>query len=326
MARDPAELRAEEQLVEASVRHLGGAVEVDLAADQCVAVCLIRDGRHYVDDFVEHHLRLGVEHIVFLDNGSSDGTLDKLVGRSRVSVFGCDLPYRGHKLALKRWLVRRFGRTGWALCVDADEHFDYPFSSRIPLRRFLAYLNAHDRDAVRALMLDLFPRESLRASWETGDSWRDRHRYYEVDSLRRRQLAVDGSPIDIFWHGVRGRLGVPRLCLTKFPLVRCGGEVRFLEQDAHLVSHANEADVSALLLHYKFAPCFPARVADALEHKQYFAESSEYVHYDAAFRAEPDLCLWTASARRYDSVDDLAGTDYLPVSSTFRAWFEIADR
>jgi hypothetical protein len=131
-------------------------------------------------------------------------------------------------------------------------------------------------------------------------------------------------PINVFWGGRRGRLGVPRLCLTKFPLVRPGGRVRFLEEDAHLVSHAAEADVSGLLLHFKFAPCFPARVADALERKQYHAASSEYACYDAALRSDPELCLWTASARRYDGVDDLAGTEHLPVSDAYRSWIDAA--
>jgi hypothetical protein len=321
MPRDRAQLSAEEQLVESSTTHVAGARELDLAADQCVAVCLIRDGRWYVDGFVEHYLRLGVDHVVFLDNGSTDGTVDRLVGRDRVSVFRCDLPYRDHKLAMKRHLVRRFAGRGWGLCVDSDEHFDYPASSQISMRDFLAYLVDGERDAVRALMLDLYPRASLRASWEAGERWRDEHVYFETDTLKRRVFPADGMPpIDIFWNGVRGRLGVPRLCLTKFPLIRPTGRVRFLEDDAHLVSHANEADVSGLLLHYKFAPCFPARVADALARKQYHASSSEYVYYDAALKADPDLALWTETARRYAGTDDLAGTEYLPASPAFRAW------
>jgi hypothetical protein len=247
--------------------------------------------------------------------------VERLAGRDRVSVFACDLPYGGHKYAMKRWLVRRFAQGGWGLCVDSDEHFDYPSSSRLPLRSFLGYLNAHQRDAVRALMVDMFPRGSLRSSWEAGERWRDSHRYYELDSMIRREFPVEGMPsIRIFGRGVRGRLGVERLCLTKFPLVRPGGGVRFLEDDAHLVSHAAEADVSGLLLHYKFAPCFPARIADAVTRKQYHQGSSEYVVYDGQLRADPELCLFTASARRYDSVDDLAGSEHLAVSDAYRAW------
>jgi hypothetical protein len=323
MARDRDELLAEERFVESSTSHLSGTAHIELEADQCAAVCLVREGRWYVDDFIDHYLRLGVQHIVFLDNGSTDGTVQRLAGRDRVSVFACDLHYGKHKYAMKRWLLRRFTRGGWGLCVDSDEHFDYPSSSRLPLRSFLTYLNARGRDAVRALMLDLYPRESLRSSWEAGESWRALHRYYELDTMRRRAFPVEGMPpIRIFGGGVRGRLGVQRLCLTKFPLVRTGGGVRFLEHDAHLVSHAAEADVSGLLLHYKFAPCFPARIADALARRQYHEGSSEYACYDAALRADPDLCLWTASSRRYDSVDDLAGTEHLPVSDAYRAWVD----
>lgn len=321
MAIDPEELLAEERLVESSTTHIAGPVAPALAAGQCIAVSLVRDGQFYVDGFVEHHLRLGVEHIVLLDNGSTDATVQRASRLDRVSVFACDLPYRDHKFAMKRWLVRRFAREAWGLCVDIDEHFDYPSSSRVPLRAFLGYLDSHGHDAVRALMVDMFPRSSLKSSWDAGDDWRTLHRYYDVSSLGRHSFPVEGMPpINIFWGGVRGSLGAQRVCLTKFPLVRPGGGVRFLEDDAHLVSHATEADVSGLLLHYKFAPCFVDRVGDALDRKQYYADSSEYVCYDAALRKDPELSLWTASARRYDSVDDLAGTELLPVSDDYRTW------
>jgi hypothetical protein len=288
-----------------------------------VVVCLVRNGRWYVDGFIDHHLRLGASHIVFLDNGSGDGTAERIAGRERVSLFACDLPYKEHKLALKRWLVRRFARGGWGLCVDADEHFDYPASSRLPLPALLRYLNARGHDAVHALLLDLFPREPLRVSWEAGEDWRARHCYYEIDSLGRAAIAVEGmAPIRIFFGGVRSRLGAQRVCLTKFPLLREGGRVRFLEDDAHLVAQATVADVSGLLLHYKFAPCFPARLADALAHRQYYAASAEYESYQTALRSDPDLLLWTARARRYDSIDGLAGTPLVAVSDAYRAWVE----
>src|SRR5262249_23701739 len=124
--------------------HVFGPERVAPAANDCVVVCLVRDGASYVDGFIDHYLRLGAAHIVFLDNASSDGTRAKLVGRERVSVFSCDLPYRQHKLALKRWLVRRFARGGWGLCVDIDEHFDYPASARLQLSAFVGYLSARD--------------------------------------------------------------------------------------------------------------------------------------------------------------------------------------
>src|SRR6266545_4500586 len=177
MARARADIFSEEQFVDSSARHVCGAEQIAPVENECVVVCLVRDGRSYIDEFVQHYLRLGASHIVFLDNASSDGTRELLAGYERVSVFACDLPYAHHKLAMKRWLVRRFARGGWGLCVDVDEHFDYPGSTRISLPSFLEYLAAHDYDAVPALLLDMFPAGPLRSSWRAGADWKKLHCY-----------------------------------------------------------------------------------------------------------------------------------------------------
>jgi Glycosyl transferase family 2 len=39
---------------------------------------LVRDGRPYVRSFVEHYSSMGVKHLIFLDNGSTDGTVEAL--------------------------------------------------------------------------------------------------------------------------------------------------------------------------------------------------------------------------------------------------------
>ncbi len=64
------------QVIHLSVEHLHGPEEVSYEADELVVVCLVRDGRPYVNSYVEHYLSLGVKHLFFLDNDSTDGTVE----------------------------------------------------------------------------------------------------------------------------------------------------------------------------------------------------------------------------------------------------------
>src|SRR5919112_1477179 len=106
------------QIVHPSVEHLYGPEEVDYEADELVVVCLVRDGRPYVKSFVEHYLSLGAKHLFFLDNGSTDGTVEALKNYDNTTVLQTLLPYKGYKLAFKRFLIGRFGRKErWCLCV-----------------------------------------------------------------------------------------------------------------------------------------------------------------------------------------------------------------
>src|SRR5918995_654069 len=102
------------------VEHLHGPKEVPYAEDELVVVCLVRDGRPYVKSFVEHYLSLGAKHIFFLDNGSTDGTVEALKEYDNVTVLRSTLPFKSYQVLMRQYLVERFGRGRWCLCVDID--------------------------------------------------------------------------------------------------------------------------------------------------------------------------------------------------------------
>ena len=80
------------QIVHPNVEHVHGPEEVVYGMDELIVLCLVRDGRPYVRSFVEHYASMGVKHIVFLDNGSTDGTVEALRGYDNVTVLRSRLP------------------------------------------------------------------------------------------------------------------------------------------------------------------------------------------------------------------------------------------
>src|SRR5215210_6417977 len=69
-----------------NVEHVDGPEEVAIEPDELVVLCLVRDGRPYVRSFLEHYASMGVKHMVFLDNGSTDGTVEALQEYDDVTV------------------------------------------------------------------------------------------------------------------------------------------------------------------------------------------------------------------------------------------------
>src|SRR5215203_4779881 len=112
------------RVVHHRLEHLHGPEEVDYGPDELVVVCLVRDCRLYVKSFVEHYLSLGVKHLFFLDNESTDGTVEALKGYENVTVLRTTLPYKRYEYPMTQYLIERFGRGRWCLCVDIDELFD----------------------------------------------------------------------------------------------------------------------------------------------------------------------------------------------------------
>lgn len=93
------------------VRHISGSRHISADSEELVVVCLVRDGAEYLDAFLQHYRVLGAKHVVLLDNGSADGTVEWAVRESGVTVLRTHAPYRHYKVIAKRFLVHRFGKS-----------------------------------------------------------------------------------------------------------------------------------------------------------------------------------------------------------------------
>src|SRR5919107_5356403 len=178
------------RFVHFNVEHLHGPEEIEYEKEELVVVCLVRDGRPYVRSFVEHYTSMGVKHLVFLDNGSTDGTVEALKKYQNVTVLRTELSFRSYQYPMKQYLIERFGWGRWSLYVDIDELFDYPYSDVVSLDSLLKYLNERSYTAVVAQMLDMFPEEPLSdvssEEEEEDEPLKERHRFYDISNIRRQ--------------------------------------------------------------------------------------------------------------------------------------------
>ena len=144
------------------ISHIHGLPQVNYAADELLVACVVRNGESYVHAFMGHYSKLGVKHFVFLDNGSTDATVERLRIYHNVTVLQTSAEYRYYENTMKRYLLQRFARGRWCLCADIDELFDYPSSKTVSLALLLRYLSAHNYNAVVTQMLDMIPDAPLQ--------------------------------------------------------------------------------------------------------------------------------------------------------------------
>ena len=322
--REFVELRARVQLLRGQVRHVHGPATVPYEDDELLVMCVVRNGEDYVQPFVAHYRALGARHLVFLDNGSTDGTVDRLRRYDDVTVLETSAPYERYENSMKRYLAERFSAGRWNLIADIDELFDFPYSDRLGLRDFLRYLNHHAYSAVAVQMLDMFADRPLNASpVDIGEDLSSTYRYYDITDVVKtdyRLLDVGDSGIRFHWGGIRRTVFGTFNGLTKTALVRMDGRVEpFVEW--HHVRHARFADVSCLLRHYPFSPSFYRKVQDAVRTGCYGrVTSDEYAAYWAVLAQEPDVNLRLESAREWSSLDELIESSFLVVSPAYQRW------
>jgi glycosyltransferase involved in cell wall biosynthesis len=292
--------------------------------DELIVLCVVRNGALHVRSFLEHHLSLGVKHIVLLDNGSTDETVELARKFERVTILQTRRPYRKYETVMKRYLVRRFSEGRWSLMADIDELFDYPFSEVLDTGALLTYLNRNSYTAVLAQMLDLFsdiPLKDLKSA--PGDSLKERYPYYDISNIERYVYHF-GTPAnaEIKMHagGIRKSIFGTENGLTKAPLIFLSPElVPFVGW--HQTANAAIADFTCVLLHYPFVSNFSEKVREAVRTDRYrVSAGEEYRQYWARLTERPDLSLKQATARRFEGVNNLLDTGFLVVSPEYRRW------
>jgi glycosyltransferase involved in cell wall biosynthesis len=312
-----------------AITHVHGPRDCKLCEDELVVLCLVRNGAAWIPTFVRHYRQLGARHIIFLDNDSTDETVELAKSHQDVSVFHTALSFAKYRVVLKRWLVRRFGRVGWCLVADVDELFNYPFSGRLGLGPFLRYLNRRGYTAVTAQMLDMFSAEPLAAvQGRAEEDLREIYRFYDVSDITKsrerywlRMNQMDADTLLMHDGGIRARaFGWQWSNLTKHPLMRSDSNLGVFPYDEHFVTGASLADVTGVLFHYKFTSAFYRQVQEEKDREQHYGKATIYKRYDKILRENPELCLHFATARELRHAEDLLESGFLVASEEYRAW------
>ncbi len=292
-----------QRIVHPNVEHVHGPEEVAYAMDELVVLCLVRNGRPYVRSFVEHYSSMGAKHMVFLDNGSTDGTVEALKNYDNMTVLRTDLSFKTYQMPMKQYLIERFGGGRWSLFVDIDELFDYPYSDVISLGSLLRYLSERSYTAVVAQMLDMFPEKPLSdIASDEDEPLKELHRFYDISNVREQNYwefpfvsgtgnTLANEEIEIYRNGIQNTLFGALPALTKHPLIFLDGKVKPVDRSAHSVSNAQVADFTCVLFHYKFTNHLYELVREAARQENYMKKSGKHKKWLKVLEKTPSLLI-----------------------------------
>ena len=319
-------------IVEHNIEHVHGPRKVDYKIDELVVLVLLRNGRPYIKPFIEHYFSLGVKHIVFLDNGSIDGTVEALQNYANVTVLRSRLPYKKYNVTLKQYLVERFGRGRWTLNPDMDELFEYPYSDVVSLKALLRYLNENSYTAVVTHMLDMFPGTGLSADSPATEyeGLKELHRFYDISDVRTwdyREVGdignvVANEQIEVLQGGVIQRIFRTSPLLTKHPLVFLDEQLTPHDLSDHWVGNARIADFTGVFLHYKLSANLYGLVQREIEERKYINRHGKYDKMHKVLAEAPSLLIKNDSSKELKNVNELVGTRFVSVSRQYMRFVE----
>jgi Glycosyl transferase family 2 len=314
------EQRAFLRLMPWMVKHVHGPREIPYSPEELVVLCVVRNGELYVKSFLDHYTALGVKHMVFLDNGSTDATVDLLRSHD-VTVLQSGSRYR--QQAMNLYLLHRFSYGRWGLLADIDEFFDYPYSENLRLAYFLRYLNKNCYTAVLTQVLDMISPAPLDTRpHSTEDDIAIAYSHYDISAIRKQEYTWPGlDNKDIKWHfgGVRSDVFDTDSSLTKPALLRPSPGLKAFFS-VHHVKGAHLADISCLLRHYPFVGSFLGKVEEAVRSGRHAKARWDYQGYWRLLQREPHPVLARESARQLRALDVLIDEGFLVVSEQYRHW------
>jgi hypothetical protein len=314
------------------IHHKSGPRRIDYAEDECIAVCLVRNGQEHLPSFLRHHRALGIRHFVFVDNGSDDATLAMLDGQPDVTVYETALQHKYYETEMRRLIIEEHCRHRFCLNIDIDELFDYPHSDRLGLKQLLAYLRRRGATAMAAYMLDMYAKEVSFTAPEALDL-KTAYPYYDVSNIKvldyhtsHIQAYCDhnvllANHVKCYFGGIRETLFKSKpgghYLLTKHPLIYLDGTLEPVT-NPHYCNKATVADVTGVLRHYKFTASFKDKVGESRATKRYikFAQN-QYDEYHRKIGGKSSIRIDTPATRRLEHVDQLVAEGFISISPAF---------
>lgn len=307
---------------------------------------------------LEHHRKLGVSRFFIVDDKSTDGSREYLLSQTDCHVFDPSNTYKQARSGL-HWravLLDNYGINHWSLSLDADELFIYPHCEIISLRDFCDYLDTKNATSFFAFMLDLYAPDNLKAVCEPQKPFYEICPYFDRDYKFREtgaakgdilpRIRVAGGPrVRLFYpmqkhvgYFMRATTGLfikaaekmpfwkrnkPHYApaLIKMPLLKWQKGMKRLT--SHVIEkplNGHMADVTGVLLHFKFFADFQQKANNTIAKGHYFNGSQEYQRYMAYTRKHPDFTFMYEGSTAYKNSDSVLNSGLMRTTADYDAF------
>lgn len=192
-------------------------------SDSIVLVAVGRDESRLLPSFIEHYEKLGVTHMIYIDNMSIDNTQEILSTQCSIDlrVVYTEDRYSENKFGLD-WVheqLLEFCKDLWCVVVDVDEFICLRYHDN--LSDYIKYLEDVQQLISQHVLVEMYPGK-LAKSW-TGDpfthsnyhdSFNDSEYYYVTESLDNSVVVKGGVRQRVFAH-FPGPANNDSCCLVK---------------------------------------------------------------------------------------------------------------
>lgn len=280
--------------------------------DDILLFSTVRNEQIRLEYFLGYYRDLGVDHFLFVDNDSDDGSVDYLAGQRDVSLWTTDHSYKKARFGVDwlNWLQRRYAHGHWALVADPDEFLVYPYCDTRNLRALTDWLDDSSITSFGAMLLDMYPKGPVGGQvYQSGQNpfalaqWFDSGNYMIQTNKKYGNLWIQGGPRARSFFSDDPK-NAP--ALNKIPLVKWNRKYTYVSSTHNLLPRGlnkvydewGGEKTSGCLLHAKFLSTFATKAAEELQRRQHYGDGREYeAYHNTGLNGETEL--WSRWSEKY---------------------------
>ncbi len=269
---------------------------------------VVRNEKIRLPFFLDYYRNLGINHFLFVDNDSDDGTCAFLEAQPDVSVWQAEASYKRASFGLdwSNYLLRKYAPDHWVLTVDPDEFFIYPFCDTRPIRALTDWLDGCAVRSFGTMLIDMYPQGPVdEAPYQEGQdpfeiaNWFDSGNYMITRNPDYGNLWIQGGPrARVFFQDNPSKAPA----LNKIPLVKWDKRYVYVSSTHSLLPRGlNQVydewggeKASGALLHAKLINTLGDKAREELQRGQHYRGSGEYRAYAQRLEGKPVFwCDWS---------------------------------
>ena len=255
--------------------------------------CCLRNEMHRMPKFIEYYRNMGVDHFLFIDNGSIDGFVEYMKEQNDCSVWYTTDSYKNSNFGMWwcNYLLKKYGSGKWCITVDPDEFLVYPMIESRTLVELTDHLDYIGQKSLFTVMIDAYSDKRVDETILTNEDdpmevcpYFDRFNYTQQIGGEFNSCWVQG--------GVRMRKffnqdPAKAPAQNKIPLVKWDRSYNYLSSMHHTNIEAINCTVngddrflSGVLFHYKYVGTLKEKVEEEMQRKEHYESGSEYEKYE----------------------------------------------
>lgn len=284
--------------------YLFGDVQLVNKQDQAevsepVLVCAVKNDLDKIKIQMEHHRKIGVKRFIYIDNISTDGTLEWLKEQKDVTLYKVEAQYNSAtRMGWWQYVIKQEGFGKWYLILDSDELFAYPNMENISIQRYIAFLEMKKITTTTTPMIDMYSQNEIFEA--SSDDIRTEFCFFDTFYHKEHQYVNW-----LIFGGPRYRLFSMDNQLAKHSLLKIKKNMLVDSHEVFPICKNTETGVIAFLLHYKFLPKDVCKYREIVETGNFFNGSEQYRIYMEFHKKNPDISFFYSGSQKLNSSMDL---------------------